>query len=304
MTILFILTFPAFALCPVTSEFGMKRVQMSGKSVYAHFTKHPYGESEDFWQALREDSKPKIEAKLRQLVESRRALVTSLRSDHRALTKLLKKREIQWLGIEASPREMRRGRSPAELVHDYNELKSLLEGTFSKTLSDDLLTLLYPSYVRIMAEQPDLVRGIRLEPLDDDQAKDESSAILERRLKARKSLIDIGMKGGFPFEKFKKVDALNTLALSRNQPLSESEISSALSGVTSPAAIAGIRAFVKETNDFLRQAALRDVTASNNIVRLQGNGYVSMGTSHGPGILRRLDSVCAERGSSAAEATR
>lgn len=272
---------------------GLYTACSRGKIVHAQFSIHQTNQGSQFAAALNGGSLEEISRNLDQMIDApgNASLIRTLDDNRAALEKLLSEKKIAWMGIEASPEEMRSGVPIDAQVRDLNELKETLR-PFSERQIESILTLLYDPHVRLRALRPDLFDGIRYVPLDSHEPKQRALAAGAEQSQIRSQLIRLGISGAMTPAQFMRLQAASDGALKRNAPLSTDEIGAALGDISSPEARSLAENYLGKANEFLSLSADRDEAMAAAITAERGEGYVALGSAHGPGVLRRLDGIC------------
>lgn len=281
------------AALPQNVLSGLYTACSSGKIVHAQFSNHQTNQGGQFIAALNGGSLEEISRNLDQMIDApgNAPLIKTLDDNRAALEKLLAEKKIAWMGIEASPEEMRSGTPIDAQVRDLNELKDTLR-SFSDRQVESVLTLLYDPHVRLRALRPDLFDGVRYVPLDGNRPKERQLAVGNEQGEIRRKLIQMGMAGTISPAQFLRLQAASNGAIQHNVPLSSEQMDAAIGDIAAPEARAAASAYLSKANDFLALSADRDEAMAAAITAERGEGYVALGGAHGPGVLRRLDGIC------------
>ena len=297
LTLVVFLILKAFAAqsCPMLGNPDkVQSMSLRGAKVYALFTPHLFGEDELVLGALSAKTRPEIKKKLLQLLDDNKAIIDSEKADSAQITSLAKSGEIAWIGIEASAEEMRSGISIASQVEDYRATKKLYQeflGGVKKT--SDLMYLIFPADIIARAENSEAFAKIRTIPLDSHLPKQQMFKTVEEAMVLSQSLFELGSKMHLiAFKDFETLESLYQNALLNSAPLDEQTIVAATGGIKNAETKTLAIKYLEAANKFLTLSAKRDAYAANAIVGLSGNGLVTFGSAHGPGISSRLNIVC------------
>ena len=298
--------------CTFSEHSGDVHVaKIFGSEVYTLFTRHIMEEyAQEILGTFSLPSNEQVKA-LNDILQKRKRIIQSEQSDVRQITKLVQSGEIRWIGVEATPGELHRMGTEVR-VNDYLEMKRLfnhmghMEG-WDKQKTDQILYLMYSPDIIARVENPEVFKAIPTVPIDDEQAKQEMFNVREKRDQHKDILMNIYDQLCFkkkthqpswcrPLASFCFVEKKICMKIKRvpNDELTEFLNQNKIENENAKASMV---ALAELNNKFLDLSDRRDEKAASIILNKSGNGLVTMGSAHGPGIESRLATACKNKGS-------
>lgn len=300
--LIILVPFKSTEACTFAQHSGDIRVaSINGAKVYTLFTTHLMDQSSSVMGALLGSSTDEVIESLNGLLTDpdNAQTIRSEQNDVVQLTQIVQSGEIRWIGIEASPAEMQSGISIINQVQDYYDMRDLFNGIlgnhegWSPEKTDQILHLMFNAHIIARAKNPDAFSDIRVVPLDDNDAKAESGQTIEYIDRFRDDLIRLGADEGLlTIDQFLEIEAIKNAALQNVRPIPAEEISRLRDQFQDIAVRTIIRDYLEEVNEFLRLSGVRDQAAVTQILEQSGNGLITMGSAHGPGIEQGLTTAC------------
>ena len=244
------------------------------------------------------DATPKEQAirELNAALEIYQPRVQSEQSDVRQIIELIESQQIDWIGIEASQRELQ-STPLTEQMSIHSEDKAFLD-TFASdpqwdhNKTDQVLSLLYPTIVIAHAQKPEAFHEIRVIPLENNEQKREALAKTSQITRQKNVLIHLFHRRLITPHQFQTINTffsnrLNNVITSN----SSREMESLLASLQEEARIA-VNTYIDQINEFVSLNEERSHTAAISISRQSGNGLVIMGSTHGNTIEEDLKITC------------
>ena len=285
-------------------EGDIEMASIGGAKVYTLFSAHLGKQPLEVRKALRleggtrEDVSDRLNAILSN--PKHQQTIKTEKAETARIINLLKSSSLTWVGIEASPKEMKGGPSIQMQMqvdiykHTRESLLSVL-GDVNKT--DDILYLLFSSHVIARAKEPSAFERIRTVPIDDDEAKSKSAEVVFELDNLKQELIELGMeKQLLSPEQFMAINGMKADALKNNKVIPSERITAEQERFKNEEVKKTVGNLLSKANEFLHLSAKRDEAAAKSILNQSGDGIVLMGTAHGPGVTSHLNSACGDTG--------
>ena len=162
---------------------------INGRQIYTLFTSHLNKEGEKFLDILNSDIN--IIESTDKFISEHPDRINSERSDFRQIKSLLTPRKIDWIGIE----EVYTHIQIEQELQDYRKTKEFFsqysnDGLWNQEKTDDLVYLLYPVWLKILAEYPDETDEIRVISLENEALHAEASTLMSLKNRALEGIID------------------------------------------------------------------------------------------------------------------
>ena len=299
--------------CTFSKHSGDIRVaNISGAKVYTLFSTHIM--ENDWEEVLQTFSLPPNQAvaHLNGILKRKKETIESEESDANQIIDLVKKGEVRWVGVEATPGELNR-LGPEVQVEDYLDMEKIfnqyvghIKG-WDQQKTNQILHLMYSPHIIARAKArmtpPDVFKQIPTIPIDDEKSKKESLDVMRKRDQSIDYLASLYVKEGglchrdqsqrpswcSSLTSFVKTEDLFKIKRIPNSKLTrffnQTEIEN-------EEVKENIITLVESTNKFLDLSDKRDEMAASVILKQSGHGLVTMGLAHGPGVENRLTAAC------------
>ena len=267
--------------------------------VYTLFTTHTTQEHGN--AAMSFTATPTVEhaiSRLNAVLDIYQPTIQSEQSDVRQIIELLESEQIDWIGIEASPKEIQE--TPILTTHinsEYSDMKDRfnefnVHQDWNSNKTNQILHFLFPKIIIAYAQNPEAFQGIRIVPLESDEQRAEGFEI-ESRINAQKNILaDFLHTRLITLSQFQTIEALFLDRLYNIiKSNSNSEIESILESLQEEARVA-VNTYLDQINEFVHLKEKRSQTASVSISSQSGNGLVIMGSSHAKDIEEYLTASC------------
>ncbi len=272
-------------------------VRIDKRFFYGFFSAHLMNHSEKVLSIIG-DKNSSLEnsiKKLKNFLQENLHIVRSEKQDVEKIIKLISQRpDMKWVGIEASKKEMQNGYPIEQQVKDYHYFKNALQTTFklNPQETDQILHLMYSTYIIAMAKKPDLFRKIRFIPIDDDLEKEKAFLAMKQSMEIRQQIITQAQAIGLPFAVFKNIEDMVDTALRNFQKVTPGQTENQLKVLENEELKSLVNNYFLSVNQFLEAARQRDQTMAYTIIRQPGSGLIIAGTAHGPGVTHTLLALC------------
>ena len=277
---------------------------INGRQIYTLFTRHLSNQGDEFYNILNLSTDIGIIEAVGRFISKHIDTINSERSDFQQIRSLLTSRKIDWIGIEQTPDIIQ---SFEQVVQNYRETKDSFNQRSNASLwnqeeSDDLLYLLYPVWLKLLAEYPsdiildgtDGTDGIRVIPLENkDLAAKATMAPVVRSFERVIHDTNLTDEQRSAFVNF----ALNhpsILNVSILIDLSDTEEFFTSSGIENPELIKKIEGYIDLRNELTITHQQRDAYVIQLILNQEGSGLVLRGSAHQENVESGLTQVCVD----------
>ena len=301
---------------------SVKKVTLPGKTLYVFFTPHLSGQINKLSAILSgrsissKENRDALSQDLRGFLNSHLETVEREMLDVSVIVDMLKSYpDIQWIGIEASRKELESINWVENQLTSYHALKEILltKGILNLEETKYLLQLVFSEEIIILAEHPELFRAKRFFiPLDDDTYKAKNLGVLRlrrrvwdelvpSRFQALHSLWEKQMKDCKDEEcrkpiRRKKERTLHYLELvpagDTAAIISQEQITAILSGVEDRELHDLVETYFVYHNQFIEYRDQRSREAALVALQQSGNGLITMGSNHEQVVIENLLESC------------
>ncbi len=278
---------------------------INGRLIYTLFTFHLSNEYKDFYNTLNLDISITDKIALwHDFLNKHADTINSESSDFLQISSLLASEKIDWIGIEhfsdtqELKNQVQRYRLDKEGFDSYSDISIF----WNEENTDDLLYLLHPVEIKLLAEYPnnitlDRTDKIRIIPLENRDLQLRSSELIVDLMQKIEEMSDTGhitdeqevafIDLVFDDEKNPSslIDSQDVEEFFTNFRIEDSEI------------ITKLREFIDLQNAFAITHQERDDFAVQSILNQKGNGIVLRGISHKESVENGLTQVCVDSGS-------
>ena len=272
---------------------GVEVGQIGDRKIYTLFTTHLYNEPDTVFVITNFYRPTNAVVLLNQLIERNQERIASERSDVQKITELAESGQVDWIGIENF-------KTNTSAAFTYLENRTRLNKTFNHlpewdpSKTDQLLLLVFHADTIAYATHPEVFRGIRKYPLEDESLMIETSHLTisaanwDRAIKRNNHMTDAQL---LEMRSFIEQSMVSNFRL-----VTKSEFEDLLDRIEVPKeARIHIRRFRRIHNEIISIALKRDEVIVQSILDIPGNGLILFGTTHGPGIKQGLTTACQNR---------
>ena len=234
---------------------------------------------------------------LHKALEVYQTTIQSEQSDVRQIIELIESEQIDWIAIEASPKELQEV-PITDAASEYLDLRDIFNNQFNSTQQWDqskthqLLHLLSPTIIIAHAQNPEVFQGIRIVPLESNEQRTQALEKEFQRRNQKDILINLLHNKLITWSQLQPILAFASdridNAINSN---SNSEIAPILASLQEEARTA-VDTYLDQTNELLNLSKQRSQTAAVSISHQTGNGLVIMGSSHASSIETHLTASC------------
>ncbi len=284
---------------------GVEVGQIGDRQIYTLFTEHPFTEDREVHEILESHEPEDAVAPLNQIIEKYQAIIESEQSDAEKILELAKSGKIDWIGIEAGNRYTSYTNATDNHLNDRDFLQYSLNyldnldsigmrfnhlPDWDASKTDQLLFLLHPARAIVRANHPGVFRRVRLYPLEDRNLIIETITQLNSFF-YWKELVkkDVHVT---PYQHSQIISFIND-HISPPRSISRNVFEDLLEWLRIRSeALRNIRRLRVINNNIVSLILKRDEAVVQSILELPGNGLITFGTAHGPGIKQGLITAC------------
>ena len=300
---------------------GIQEITLPGKKLYGLFTWHLSGDEHGKIQMIflaNTFSEEALADDLRVFLNKNIEKAKRERENVSALLDLLNsKLDIQWIGIEASRKEMEDSRATKDILENYHKIKYFLlrKKMLDPEEIENLLHLSFSQEIIALAKYPELFHSKEFFiPLDDDSYKEEAISIAEN-IRHIKELVNYRLRQLFnaqlqstkascqdqkcmdnavtEFNNSIRSQMTSVSALMESDTIiSQERIRDALNEIRDEQLRELVSRFFVHFNQFLEHHVQRDRAVVLLALKQPGNGLITMGNKHQNGIIENLISSC------------
>ncbi len=280
----------------VTNLFNhVINIKINQKNIYGLFTPHLSNQGNQILNFIQGNREKTIQ-NLMAFLESQWTKVESEKNDVSDIINLLSHNpQIKWIGIESSELEI--NRMPIQLMlQDYQEVKNLYQDEIKLNFEeiDNLLHLIFHTYIIAFSKYPELFQDIQFVPLEDNVLK-RTAIILMRRIQSlQRQIIYTSHQIHLPFSEFEKIEIIQSRALENTETIPETQIKMALDRLSDRGLKDLVSKYFSSTNAFIENSLERDKAIANRVSKQSGEGLIILGSKHRRGVIKQLLSLCRE----------
>ena len=280
---------------------GVEEIRIGDRRIYTLFTPHMGNlDKEPIFSIIR-TSLSEIERNtlLREHILKILTLIRSEQADVSKMTSLARMEQIDWLGIERSPRDVEGVGATANLIQGYRTTRELFLRVFYLSPSPSIelsapnvLSIIYDPYIIFLANTPE--HNIQVVPLEDDILRSEGANILNNFgywidiIAKNPDLTDEDFSAFTSFmDDYEKLYASQFTFF--DLPYLEEFLDRL--GVEEHIRPA-MRMLFMVTNEMWQSVTKRDELVVQSILNQTGNGLILFGTGHSKGIQQGLITAC------------
>ena len=270
---------------------GVEVGQIGDRQIYTLFTVHLSREANRVFAIMDRYRPVDAITALNQLIEMNQEIIASEQSDVQKVTQLAESGKIDWIGVETfetntsgSSFAYLEGR--ARLGRVLNHLRG-----WDSSKTDQLLLLLFDADIIAYATHPEVFRGIRKYPLEDEVLATETldlfrdSAYWEGVIERDNYITES--------QRLEINSFIRGIIISEPRLITEFEFESLLDRIeVLEEARINIRRLREIYNDIISLIFKRNEVIVQSILDIPGNGLILFGAAHEPGIKQGLITAC------------
>ena len=302
---------------------SVQEITLPGKTLYVFFTPHLSGQVNKLEAILSGRSiaskaeRDALSQDLRDFLNSHLETVEREMQDVSVIVDLLKSYpDIQWIGIEASRKELESINWVENQLTFYRKLKELLltRGILNPEETGNLLHLVFGEEIIALAKHPELFHTKRFFiPLDDDTYKAKNLVVLRHKERIWNELVPSRFQALDSFWREQMADCKDEecrkpIRRKKEQTLhylelvpagdtavivSEQRITVLLSGIEDRELHDLVGTYFVYHNQFIRYRDQRSREAALAALKQSGNGLITMGSNHERVVIEELLDSCA-----------
>ncbi len=280
---------------------------INGRKIHTLFTPHLGNHREQVEGVIKASND--IPSELNILLIMYQRAIKSEQSEAQQLIQLLASDQIDWIGIELSREEMK-GLTYNEIAQPYLTMKRSFNNLnnrprWNQVKTNQILSLMYRSYIIAYTENPELFEEAKFIPLEDPNLREIARSLSEDKNMALSTLAQLEKEGLISHWKYLAIGTLAERALEQrglaqitgDNLISSSELKNFLQAqeIEQTEVIEAVTSYVNTINDFMINGKNRDEAVARSVNNQSGNGIILMGDAHKAGVEDELIQSCLEQ---------
>ena len=290
---------------------GVEVGQIGDRQIYTLFTPHPNnGNDEKIHRILNSHKPMDAVTLLNQLIEQYQSIIESEQSDAQKIIELAESGKINWIGIESTNRyasyanvtdNSLNDRDFSRTASNYLQYQDVVSRNFNHLpgwnadKTAQLLFLIFPAYIIVHINHPEIFHKMRVYPLEDRNLRHEASDQHDDRDYRHELLLNDSRLTDYQYSEI-IFFVVNEYLIPRPLLIPDSEIEDLPKrlGVSEDAhtTLTNIKMFMRAYNEVTSLILRRDTAVVQSILDLPGNGLILFGAAHGHGIKQGLITAC------------
>ncbi len=284
---------------------GVEVALIGDRKIYTLFTGHLLAEHIEPLNIIGSHGPEEAIPLFNQLLEEYQEIIASEQSDAQKIIELAQSEKIDWIGIEDYNRYA--SYADRDVNDNYLNDQYLLQKTvrylsfrdfisplnhlpgWNSNKTTQLLFLIFPAQAIIRANHPEVFRRVKTYPLENQSLKTETMSRANNVFYWDRFILEDTRITSYEYSQvwsfIKKAHPLN--------PISNESLDALLNMLEIRRdARENMRNSIKAYNDFISLIPQRGARVVQSVLNLPGNGLITFGAFHGPGVKRGLITAC------------